>query len=417
MLEIRNAILPNGKKKNILIHKHKIIEVGDLNLNNNFLDVDSLHAIPGLIDPHVHFRIPGAPHKEDWETGTLSSLFGGVTTVLPMPNTHPSLSEYNLINTFAKSAGRRDVSYKFWFGASRDNFEHTRAALDHKYVKAIKLYMGSSTGDLLVCEDDLIRKHFQIAAEKKKIIGVHAEDELLMRRNRASLDHEPRISDHCYIRDTEVEISAVRRALKIQSETQACVYFCHISSPESLELIHNAKQKGALVYVEVCPHHLFLDNTVMDGFKKMNPPLRSLEQVARMRELVCRKDFVDTIGSDHAPHTIQEKENHTYDTVPSGVPGVQTIFSLMYQFVYSGQMSLSRFIELTSTNAAKIFGFEDKGEIDIGSDADIVLFDPNEPSIITNAQMKTKCGWTPFHGINVKGVIKYVISQGTLLKI
>ena len=418
MLEIRDVRFSDGSRGNIAIAGEKIVSTYIKTQKRKLIDGKGYLALPGPIDTHVHFRVPGGEHKETWETGCLSAKFGGVTTVFDMPNTNPALTTVDGIEKKTKHIGNPEINYRFWFGATPNNISEIIEARKDPRIIGVKVYMGSSTGDLLVCEDSDIRKIFLACAEHGITVAVHAEDEALMRKNIASLGRPARVSDHCVIREPQVEISAVRRALKLQRETGCRLYFCHLSTPKSLELVRDAKDSGAEVFTEVCPHHILLSSEKVQGdsgaYFKMNPPLRGAQDIAIMQDYVCREGFVDTIGSDHAPHTREEKENKEYEKVQSGVPGVQTILPLLLTFMLERFIPIDHFVDLTSRNAAKIFKLGSKGDITHGHDADIVLADTDHERIIQNSEMATKCRWTPFDGYEVCVQPKMVICQGAV---
>lgn len=420
MFEIRNATLPNGQKETILIGGSKIIVVNkNCRYVDSWIDGEGLLALPGLIDPHVHFRVPGGEHKEDWEHAVKAAIAGGVTTVFDMPNTNPPLTDARGIEAKERIIGPQDIDYRFWFGATKNNIHEIEAIAHNPRIIGVKVYMGASTGNLHLTDELSLLRVFTACAKNDLVLGVHAESEWHIRRNIAKIrkGRDVEISDHCAIRDTNVEVYAVRRALRLQQKTHCKVYFCHLSTPGSVELVAQAKTKGEPVYSEVCPHHLWLSGDMLftpgpsKNFYKVNPPLREKSQVQRLRNLVC-EGLVDTIGSDHAPHTREEKMRKNYDDIPSGMPGVETTFPLIFQFVSDGEMSIERFIDLTSANAATIFGLRHKGKIEAGNDADIVLVDPNQEVQFRHQDMQTKCGWTPFIAMRARGYPKFVISRG-----
>ena len=426
--EIRNVCiigelgLPSIHKATIRISGSQIVEVDHANLANDYLDATGLVALSGVIDPHVHFRTPGWEHKEDWTTGSASALLGGVTTVFDMPNTPVPLTTAEGVKDKEDFVGDRAVDYRFWIGATADDNTHAiaeAARYTRHRLAGVKIYMGSSTGNLLVTDEKLLRKYFIAGGENDLVVGVHCEDEALIREQRQKAGKNPQVYQHCHIRNTEVEIVAVAKALRLQKEIGCTLYLCHISTPEAVELASRAKDEGRSVYVEVCPHHVLLPNTKMRDPKsaqyyKMNPSLRRLEQVLRLRAYLPRQGFVDTIGSDHAPHTREEKSRAAYDEIPSGVPGVQTLLLSLLRIGWTDGLALERVVELTSRNAARIFGLKRKGRIGPGYDADIVLVSPDTVTTIRDEDMATKCGWTPFRGMFVRGTPEAVVAAGAL---
>ena len=420
MLKIRNIQLADGNRVDITIEGSKISRVKKATGLKKGVDGTGLIAIPGVIDPHVHFRIPGASHKEDWESGSAAALKGGVTTVFDMPNTSPPLTTIKRLRGKRRLVGiSHQINPRFWFAGTISNLNEIAVLKREPDVIGVKVYMSSPVRDLLITENNDLRKIFAICAANNLMVGVHAEDEILIRAKRSALGRDPQLTDHPLIHDTEVEVSAVQRALPLAEETGCQLYFCHISTPESVEIILEAKKKGLPVFIEITPHHITLSQENLQGaegsYFKMNPSLRRVEQVSRLREYVC-DGSVDTVGSDHAPHTHQEKKRPTYDDIPSGVPGVETLLPILFNLVSRGEMTIERLIDLTSRKAAEIFKLEGRGKIEEGCFADLVLIDPNQEMIFTNSTIKTKCGWTPYQGITVKGVPKMTIVSGKIIK-
>ncbi|MEK7499245.1 MAG: dihydroorotase family protein [Patescibacteria group bacterium] len=421
MLEIRNTRLPDGTRRNIYFSDGKIYEISARHRGGyHVIDAEALDAFPGLIDPHVHGRTPGHTHKETWRCLNRAALSGGVTTVFDMPNTNPPLTTFQGINEKISSIGEHKIDSYFWFGATHGNSKEILRAKAHPRIIGVKVYMARTTGNLLVSQDQDIEAIFRVASSVDLVVGVHAEDEKLINCNDKLIFHAPTVADHCRLRDTETEVRAVTRALRIRRNTGAKLYLCHISTPEAVRLAAQEKEKGAPVYVEVCPHHIKLSAEKLTGgdggFFKMNPPLRTFVQMDELRKMVCAEQGpVDCIGSDHAPHQWHEKLLAEYDDIPSGVPGVETLGSLLYHFVVIGQMSRKRFTDLTSANAARIFGLSKKGKLEVGADADVILCKPNGRTELQHTRMHSLCGWTPYHGMRIEGEIQIVIKNGEIV--
>lgn len=388
---------------------------------------DELIAIPALVGPHCHSRVMGEEHKEDQHTVVLAAEYGGVQIIGDMPNNKkPIITIEALEEKIQIFRGCRNVDVRFWFGATPNNQTEFGSLMPHyrHQVLGLKQYDGSSTGSLLVAKEQDQRKNCEYAAINNLILARHAEDEAMMveryGRIEAARGGKVLVSDHCQIRDTEVEVSAVRRALRQNKDIGGKLYLCHLSAPESVELAYDAKQAGQEVYVEVCIHHLFFNDSFLNGdkgpFFKMNPALRTAKQVLRLRELVCLPDYVDVIADDHAPHLVAEKKSGQYGTTPSGVTGLETTFSALWSLVNYGQMTIDRFISLTSRRAAEIFNL-DAGVIQADSPANFVLVDPNKEVRWDNSMIHSKCAWTPFHGYVFNADIKYTIHQGTCKRI
>ncbi|GER91176.1 dihydroorotase [Dictyobacter vulcani] len=363
-------------------------------------------VLPGFIDSHVHFRDPGGAHKEDFLSGTRAALAGGVTTVLDMPNTQPPTdTREHLLEKMSLVAGKAVVDYGLYFGATDNNIEE--AATLAKDVAAMKLYMGSSTGSLLVTEFSPIYRHFQTFPLHKPLV-VHAEDEQSLKYFGALGSQ-----DHNQSRPPVSAQIALSRALAIAEKTGRVLHVAHTTTQREIELILEARQKGVHVTFEVTPLHLFLneeDQHRLGNFGKVNPPLRSASDQAALWRYF---DAIDTIGTDHAPHTRAEKEQ-PYDKAPSGIPGVQTLLPLLFNAASAGRVKLEDVIQRCVVNPARIFGLKTKGALEVGKDADIVLIDPKQVYEITNQQMLSKCGWTPFAGTKVTGKIQQVYVRGSL---
>ncbi len=370
------------------------------------IDAGGRLVLPGLIDSHVHFRDPGGTHKEDFLTGTQAALAGGVTTILDMPNTQPpTVNRERLAEKAALAAEKAVVDYGFYLGATESNVEEAATASDA--AVALKLYMGSSTGSLLVTEFAPLYRHFSTFPLHKPIV-VHAEDEQSLKYFAAL---HPR--DHNHARPALSAQIAVSRALAIAEKTGRALHIAHTTTARELELIREAKQKGVHVTCEVTPLHLFLseeDQHRLGNFGKVNPPLRSESDRAA---LWTHFDTIDTIATDHAPHTRAEK-NQPYKQAPSGMPGVQTMLPLLLTAASEGMVTLNEIVKRCVVHPARIFGLKTKGALEIGKDADIVLVNPRVEYELTDEQMLSKCGWTPFAGRTVTGRIEQVFLRGSL---
>jgi dihydroorotase (multifunctional complex type) len=370
------------------------------------VDACGLLVLPGFIDSHVHFREPGATYKEDFLSGTRAALAGGVTTVLDMPNTQPPTDSLEHLRAKAALvATKAVVDYGLYFGATSTNIAEAVSSADE--VAAMKLYMGSSTGSLLVTEFSPIYQHFSTFPSHKPIV-IHAEDEQSLKYFGA-LGHE----DHNQARPPVSAQIALSRALAIAERTGRAIHVAHTTTQRELELIQEARQKGVRVTCEVTPLHLFLnedDQHRLGNYGKVNPPLRSQSDQQALWRLF---DSIDTIGTDHAPHARADKDQ-PYASAPSGMPGVQTMLPLLLNAVHAGKLTFADIIKRCVINPARIFGLKNKGALAVGNDADIVLIDPDQVVEITDQQMLSKCGWTPFAGTKVTGKIEQVYLRGSL---
>ncbi len=393
-------------KGNILIEDGKIKQVGK-NFSEKKAQVfnaSGLTILPGLIDIHVHLRDPGATYKEDFYTGTSAALAGGVTTIIDMPNNSPSVdSKKSLREKIAVARAKSVCDYQFYIGATPTNQEGAVGVASK--VVGMKLYMGSSTGDLLVADEEPLLKHFQRFPREKPIM-LHCEDEELIKLflrvpGTSHNEHRPPIT----------AAAALAKALEFARFTNRRIHICHLSTEREIELICQAKKTGINVTCEVTPHHLFLskeDQRRLKNFVKMNPPLRSKKD---KQALWNNLDFIDVVATDHAPHTLDEKTK-IYQKAPSGVPGIETLLPLLLKAISNKKLTLIELARLTSFNPAKIAGLKNKGEIKIGNDADLTLVDLNKTFTIRNKDLRTKCGWTPFDGWKVRGKIVATFLRG-----
>ena len=376
-------------------------------------NTDSWLALPALVDPHVHFRTPGAEHKENWESGAAAAIAGGVTTVFDMPNNTPSIInegtldiKIDLVNKQLANVGIPLHSY-FYLGATLDNLAEVEKCKDK--IIGVKIFMGASTGNLLVSKNEAQEKIFKKCAELGLVVAVHAEDDDLINEQKLKFP-TPTVFDHGKIRPDTAAQSAVAKAIELARKTGAKLYILHTSTALELDLIKKAKQDGLAIYAETTPHHLFLDESAYETLgtlAQMNPPLRSKSDVAALWQAV-EDGTIDTIGTDHAPHTLVEK-SLPYPQSPSGVPGIETNLPLLLNAYNNGKISLEKIVKITRLNAQKIFSLPDNN--------DWVIVDLKKEQPIKNINLKTKCGWSPFDGWKIKGWPIYTILNNKLYKI
>jgi dihydroorotase len=363
------------------------------------LDAAGLHVLPGVIDSHVHFREPGAEHKEDLESGSRAAVLGGVTAVFDMPNTTPTTTSAEaLADKVARAPQRMFCDFAFYIGAARENIEALPELEMLPGVAGVKVFMGSSTGSLLVEDDASLRA---ILAGISRRVAFHSEDEARLRA-RAGLRREGEPETHSLWRDAEAALLATKRLLALAREAGKRIHVLHVSTAEEMALL---AQHRDIASVEVTPHHLTLIAPEIyrriGNKAQMNPPLRDAGHVAGLWEGV-RLGVADTIGSDHAPHMLEEKAK-PYPASPSGMPGVQTLLPVMLDHVHAGRLTLPRLVDLTSHGPARIYGIAGKGRIAAGYDADLTLVDLNAEREITDEGLGSRCGWTPYAGQRVKG--------------
>lgn len=401
VLNIMSAVFPDGVHRSLRITGGLIEVVGEVipRPGEDVIDARELHVFPGCIDPHVHFRCPGGEHKEDWLTGTQAAAAGGVTMVFDMPNTNPPTTSFDALRIKREQSKASIIQRKFWFGATAHNHGLIPTATAYGDVAGVKIYMGSSTGDLTLSGRQEIRHAMKIAAKCDCIVAVHAEDESLMRMREKRYGLPMSVEGHGHHRSAAVEALAVRRALELAEETMATLYLAHMSTPDAILMAHEWKKDYPFIIIEVCPHHLFLSEDRLrsdnGGLFKVNPPLRDRTMVKEVIQMLSQ-GMIDVIGSDHAPHTIEEKLSRSYSAIPSGMPGVQTLLPLMLELAHRGAISHEVVASLTSGKAAECFKLKGKGRLEVGADADLVLVDMQKQGRFTNASMYTKCGWTPY---------------------
>jgi dihydroorotase len=363
------------------------------------VEAAGLHILPGVIDSHVHFREPGAEHKEDLESGSRAAVLGGVTAVFEMPNTAPATTTAAaLADKIARARGRMLCDFAFYIGATRENIEELAHLERLEGVAGVKVFMGASTGDLLVDDDASLAA---ILARISRRSAYHAEDDARLRA-RAALQEAGRPHSHTVARDPEAARLAIERLMRLARAAGKRVHVLHVSTAEEMALLG---QHRDIASVEVTPHHLTLSAPdIYDriGTKgQMNPPIREAAQVEATWEAL-RQGIVDTIGSDHAPHLLAEKAK-PYPVSPSGMPGVQTLLPVMLDHVHRGRLSLLRLVDLTSHGPARIYGIAGKGRLAVGYDADLTLVDLKAEREITDADSASRCGWTPYAGMRVTG--------------
>ena len=379
----------------------RIASIGDLSTASagNVVDCAGLHILPGVIDTQVHFREPGATHKEDLESGSRSAAMGGVTAVFEMPNTDPlTISPETLADKVKRGHHRMHCDFAFFIGGTHDNYRHLPEWEQLPGCAGVKVFMGSSTGSLLVGDEDGLRNILKVIRRRASF---HAEDEPRL-NERKSLRVEGDASSHPVWRDPEAALIATQRLVRVAHETGARVHVLHISTAQEIEFLKDHKDVAS---VEVTPHHLTME--APDCYERlgtkaqMNPPVRGAVHRAGIWKGL-EQGVVDILGSDHAPHTLEEKSK-SYPATPSGMTGVQTLVPLMLDHVNAGRLSLSRFVDLTSAGPARLFGIARKGRIAVGYDADLTIVDLKRRETITDRWVASRAGWTPYAGKAVTG--------------
>lgn len=371
-----------------------------------------LHILPGVIDSQVHFREPGAEHKEDLATGTAAAAMGGVVAIFEMPNTKPTTTTVEAIrDKLARAKGRAWVDHAFFFGAAGDNLDQLAAGERVEGCAGIKIFMGSSTGSLLVADDATLA---QVLAQGHRRIAVHCEDEPRLIERKAIAEKVGHARAHDQWRDEETALIAVKRLVTLAEAAQRKVHVLHVTSAAEMAYLGAHKSWAT---VETTPQHLTLAAPDcyerLGTYAQMNPPIRDEHHRAALWRAV-NEGIVDVLGSDHAPHTREEKDK-PYPQSPSGMPGVQTLVPLMLNHVHEGRLSLQRLVDLTSAGPARIFNIRNKGRIAVGMDADFTVVDLKAKRTITNQWIVSKCGWTPFDGMSVTGWPMATILRGQVV--
>jgi len=409
---------------NIGIRAGKIAEISNTTLEGQeYFDAKGLHVLPGVIDSQVHFRDPGLTHKETFETGTKGAALGGVTSVFDMPNTKPSTSTAELYDEKIKVISPQAfVNFGVFVGATPDNFSKLGALEKMPGCPGVKIFMGSSTGDLLIPDDETLER--VLKSGNRRVI-VHSEDEMRLaeRKELAVAAAHPRF--HPEWRDVETAVRSTTRLLRASEKTGRAIHVLHITTAEEMVLLKQAKAKrDGHVTVEVLPQHLTLSAPEcyerLGSKAQMNPPIREQRHLEALWKAI-EDGTVDVLGSDHAPHTLEEKAK-PYPQSPSGMPGVQTLLPLMLNHVNAGRLSLERLVELVCENPRRVFGCRTKGRIEVGLDADFTFVNLTRQERITDSKIASKCGWTPFDGMIVQGwpvgtMIhgKFVMQDGELI--
>jgi dihydroorotase len=400
---------PSGAAEvDVAVRGGRIVGLGSFADAAQRIDCTGLDVLPGVIDSQVHFREPGLEHKEDLETGSRAAVMGGVTAVFEMPNTNPNTdTEMRIHDKLDRARHRMFCDHAFYVGATAENAQALAELERIPGTAGVKIFMGASTGSLLVAEDTELAR---VLASGRRRVAIHAEDEARMNA-RKDLRVEGDPSSHPVWRDDESAMLATRRILKLAREARRPIHILHVTTPAELELI---AQHRDIATCEVTPQHLTL--TAEDAYPRigtyaqMNPPIRSAEHVKGLWHWLAQ-GVPDVIGSDHAPHTREEKAK-PYPASPSGMPGVQTLLPLMLDHVLNGRMTLERLIDMTSSGVQRVFGLVGKGRIAAGYDADFTVIDRKGSFTVTEEWNQSRCGWTPYAGMELKGRIVGTIVRG-----
>ncbi|MFZ5444461.1 MAG: dihydroorotase [Myxococcota bacterium] len=408
------CVTPSGRQQlDVGVRDGRIAALGALDASQakEVFDATGLHVLPGVVDPQCHFREPGLTHKEDIGSGSASAALGGVTTFFEMPNTQPNTdSAERLAWKVARAKETSWTDFAFFVGATNENADGLGALEVLEGCAGVKMFCGSSTGTLLVDKPENQRR---VMKSGRRRIACHSEDEARLQERKGLFAGKP-VTFHPEWRDEECAVLSTRSLLALSKETGRRLHILHVTTAGELPLLEAHKD---LVTFEVCPQHLTLAAPEcyerLGTLAQMNPPIRDARHRDALWEAI-RAGVVDVLGSDHAPHSLEEKQK-PWPASPSGMPGVQTLVPLMLDHVNAGRLTLERFVDLTSAGPARVFGMRRKGRLVPGYDADFTVVDLAAKRTITNDWSKSRCGWTPFDGMQVTGWPIATISRGRVV--
>ena len=400
------------KKVDLAVSNSKIQEIGWIKKleGKNEIDAKDLLVLPGVIDTQVHFREPGLTDAEDLNSGSIAAILGGVTSVFEMPNTNPpTSSKKEFLNKLKLAKNRMFCNYGFYFGATPTNHNDLRDLKNLEGCCGIKLFTGSSTGNLLVKNEEDIEKVF---LNSSKVVSVHSEDEDILNL-RKKLIEIGNVKTHPVWRNEESAISSTRKIIRIVERLNKKAHILHVTTKEEVDFL--SQHKGNITF-EITPQHLTLVSPDcyddLGTYAQMNPPIRSKDHQDRLWYAV-KNNFVDIIGSDHAPH-LKVNKDKKYPQSPSGMPGVQTLLPIMLDHVNRNRLTINQLVSFVCENPVKIFNINNKGYIKKGFDADLTIIDMNKFEKIDNNKIASKCQWTPFHGKEIKGFPVITIVNGEI---
>lgn len=405
--------------KNVLSIDNYRFDVVSTDVFENFIqeDIDgsSLIAFPAVIDPHVHFRTPGQEHKESWKAAALPAILGGVTTVFDMPNNYPFISSIqglqeksNLVDELLKEVGI-PLRYKLFLGATDSNFHDIEMINTHRKICCgVKIFLGSSTG-IGSLSYSVLDKIFRIAAEADFVVAIHAEDEEIIQEKQNGMSEKEwsHLCAHSLSRPREAAIKAVENIIGFSHKHDAKVHILHVSTEEELSLIKEAKKTSKRIFAEAALPHLFFDErdyALLGNYVKVNPPLRKMSDKEALWEAIG-SGVIDTVGSDHAPHLISEKQRSIKEA-PSGMPGNPFLVPLLLNAINQGLLTKERFVQITHETIIDLY--------DLQENKDLILVDLDKQHVLQDKDNRSLCKWSPFLGKNIKGWPMYVLLKGTL---
>jgi dihydroorotase len=389
------------REGDVLVVDGRVVSAGGPPSDCEVLDATGKLVFPGLIDPQVHFREPGLTHKEDLGSGSLAAVAGGVTSFMEMPNTRPSTTDPGLLEEKLALAGEKSwADHAFFLGATAENAEMLGEWEQRPGCAGVKVFMGSSTGDLLVPDDATLER---VLRSGDRRVAVHSEDEARLVQRRGNLGSNATVADHPLWRDVETALRSTRRLLDLVEKTGRKVHLLHVSTAEELELLRE-RDLGELVTAEVTVHHLFLAAPACyeehGTGVQMNPPIREERHREALRQALA-EGLLTCIGSDHAPHSPEEKAR-PYPRSPSGIPGVQTTLPLLLQGVQEGWLALADIPAITGSGPARVYGIRHKGSLEPGGDGDLVVVDP-APRPLDPSLLRSRAGYSPYEGQQLGG--------------
>ena len=425
---VGSILISEGKIAEVIYNENedyerKVSDAATRHTDIEILELEGKHVMAGGIDAHVHFREPGLTHKADMETESRAAAAGGVTTVMDMPNTNPAtVSEEAFLQKMELAAEKSCINMGFHLGATNTNIEEIedvlagKAKLRPEAVKGIKVFMGSSTGNMLVDQSNTLDRLFSI---KGKPVLVHCEDEDTIKANlQAALDkygEDIPFTEHENIRSRRACIKSSIKALEMAIKHGTKLVLCHISTKEELEMVRAAKVNNPDIVAETSCNYLWFSNKdyeKMGSKLKCNPSVKTTADREALRNGLAN-GMIDTIGSDHAPHLLSEKEG-CYTKAPSGLPSIQQTLPVLLTIASEDDIPLTRIAAVFSENASDIYGLH-TGKIRCGYAADLVVFDYGQVFTVRNEDQKSKCGWSPYNGVTLKGKIEHVFVNGIIL--
>jgi dihydroorotase len=413
LIQNGTAVLPWGEvTADIGVRNGRIAAIGATGTADQVIDATGLHVLPGLTDPHVHLRDPGDPAIETLPTGTRAAVIGGLTTVYDMPNTAPSITDAaRVVWKQGYAAEQSWCDFGLYVGASKKNIEHLADLELMDGVCAVKVFAGSSTGDLLIEDDESLER---VMRSGRRRIAYHSEDEYRLQARKPMFHSGMPYANHMVWRDEECAILGTRRLMALARKTKRPAHILHVSTAQELELLRDHRDVAT---VELLVNHLtqWAPDVYekLGGFGVMNPPIRGREHYEAAWAAV-RDGTADTIGSDHAPHPYAAKLK-PWPEVPAGLTGVQTLVPVMLDHVNAGRLSLSRLCDLLAAGPARVYGAVGKGRLAAGYDADFTLVDMAAKRTIENNWIVSPCGWTPFDGMAVTGWPMATIVRGAVV--